>query len=99
MLMGILLWQHWKNVSCVKNITLAFLKMLLLIVFTKQVFNSGLVYMVFYDNPLVKFNRLLETYLVYAPSGFKSFIAAMPIGLKEKLFLTRALKLVLVNIN
>jgi len=49
-------------------------------------------YVVFYDKPLVKFNRLLETYLAYAPSGFKSFIAAMPIWLKEKLFLKRTLK-------
>ena len=37
---------------------------------------------VFYDKPLVKFERLLETYLSYAPSGFRSFLAAMPIWLK-----------------
>ncbi len=49
-------------------------------------------YVVFYDKPLVKFDRLLETYLAYAPRGFKSFIAAMPIWLKEKLFLKRTLK-------
>jgi len=42
---------------------------------------------VFYDKPLVKFERLLETYLSYAPKGFRSFLAAMPIWLKEKLFL------------
>ena len=34
---------------------------------------------VFYDKPLVKFERLLETYLSYAPNGIRSFIAAMPI--------------------
>ncbi len=34
---------------------------------------------VFYDKPLVKFERLLETYLSYAPQGFRSFIAAMPV--------------------
>jgi carbamoyltransferase len=47
---------------------------------------------VFYDKPLVKFERLLETYLSYAPKGFRSFIAAMPIWLKEKLFLKTTLK-------
>ena len=47
---------------------------------------------VFYDKPLIKFERLLETYLSYAPNGFKSFLAAMPIWLKEKLFLKTTLK-------
>jgi len=47
---------------------------------------------VFYDKPLVKFERLLETYLSYAPKGFRSFAAAMPIWLKEKLFLKRTLR-------
>ena len=40
---------------------------------------------VFYDKPLIKFERLLETYLSYAPGGFRSFVAAMPVWLKEKL--------------
>ena len=44
-------------------------------------------YVVFYDKPLVKFERLLETYLAYAPVGWRSFLAAMPVWLKEKLFL------------
>lgn len=47
---------------------------------------------VFYDKPLVKFERLLETYVSYAPNGFRSFAAAMPIWLKEKLFLKSTLK-------
>ncbi len=47
---------------------------------------------VFYDKPLVKFERLLETYLSYAPRGFQSFLAAMPIWLKEKLYIKRTLK-------
>jgi carbamoyltransferase len=47
---------------------------------------------VFYDKPLVKFERLLETYLAYAPNGFRSFLAAMPIWLKEKLYLKTMLK-------
>jgi len=40
----------------------------------------------FYDKPFLKFERLLETYLAYAPFGFKSFAAALPVWLKEKLF-------------
>lgn len=47
---------------------------------------------VFYDKPLIKFERLLETYLSYAPRGFRSFVAAMPIWLKEKLYLKTILK-------
>ncbi len=47
---------------------------------------------VFYDKPLVKFERLLETYLSYAPKGIRSFIAAMPVWLKEKLYLKSTLK-------
>ena len=47
---------------------------------------------VFYDKPLVKFERLLETYLSYAPQGFRSFLQAMPISLKEKLYLKTTLK-------
>lgn len=53
---------------------------------------------VFYDKPLVKFERLLETYLSYAPNGLRSFIAAMPIWLKEKLYLKTTLKNELRNI-
>jgi carbamoyltransferase len=49
-------------------------------------------HIVFYDKPLVKFERLLETYLSYAPSGIRSFIAAMPVWLKEKLYLKTTLK-------
>jgi len=41
---------------------------------------------VFYDKPFVKFERLLETYLSFAPRGFSSFRRAMPLWLKEKLF-------------
>jgi carbamoyltransferase len=47
---------------------------------------------VFYDKPFVKFERLLETYLAYAPKGFSSYITAMPIWLKEKLYLKTLLK-------
>ena len=49
-------------------------------------------YITFYDKPLIKFERLLETYLAFAPKGFRSFLAAMPVWLKEKLFLKDMLK-------
>ena len=53
---------------------------------------SEVSYVVFYDKPLVKFERLLETYLSYAPKGLISFFAAMPVWIKEKLFLKTILK-------
>ena len=43
-------------------------------------------YIVFFEKPFLKFERLLETYLAFAPRGFKSFSMAMPIWLREKLF-------------
>jgi len=46
---------------------------------------------VFYDKPFLKFERLLETYHAFAPSGFRSFVRAMPVWLKEKLFQKRLL--------
>ena len=49
-------------------------------------------YLCFYDKPLIKFERLLETYLASAPRGLRSFLAAMPIWLKEKLYLKALLR-------
>jgi len=49
-------------------------------------------YVVFYDKPLLKFERLLETYVDFAPRGFRSFASAIPIWLREKLFLKRTLR-------
>jgi carbamoyltransferase len=49
-------------------------------------------YIVFYDKPLSKFDRLLETYLSFAPAGFRSFRLAMPLWVKEKLNLRRTLR-------
>lgn len=46
----------------------------------------------FYDKPLVKFERLLETYHMFAPRGLRSFFSAMPVWIKEKLFLKRMLR-------
>ena len=52
---------------------------------------SRLDYVVFYEKPLVKFERLLETYLGFAPRGLQSFLSSMPVWLKEKLFLKKIL--------
>jgi carbamoyltransferase len=49
-------------------------------------------YIAFYDKPLTKFDRLLETYLAYAPAGFASFRLAMPLWLKDKLHMRRTLR-------
>jgi carbamoyltransferase len=49
-------------------------------------------YIVFYDKPLLKFERLLETYLSFAPKGVASFLTAMPVWLKEKLYLKNLLR-------
>ncbi|RRB02017.1 carbamoyltransferase family protein [Larkinella rosea] len=47
---------------------------------------------VFYDKPLLKFERLLETYYTFAPRGLRSFLMAMPVWMKDKLFLKRLLR-------
>lgn len=47
---------------------------------------------VFYDKPLLKFERLLETYFAFSPKGLISFLTAMPVWLKEKLFLKKLIK-------
>ena len=47
---------------------------------------SDVDHIVFYEKPFLKFERLLETYVAFAPQGFKSFVKAMPIWLREKLF-------------
>ena len=43
-------------------------------------------HVVFYDKPFLKFDRILETYLAFAPKGFRSFSRSLPVWLKEKLF-------------
>ena len=44
---------------------------------------KDLSFIVYYDKPLIKFERLLETYMAYAPRGLRSFVKAMPVWLKE----------------
>ena len=54
-------------------------------------------YVAFYEKPLLKFDRLLETWLAFAPWGFRSFVHAVPIWLKEKLHQQRSLKQAFAN--
>ncbi|MEE3370207.1 MAG: carbamoyltransferase N-terminal domain-containing protein, partial [Planctomycetota bacterium] len=49
-------------------------------------------YVGFYDTPLSNFERLLETYLAFAPAGYRSFRQAMPLWLREKLHLPREIR-------
>ncbi|MBF0426228.1 MAG: carbamoyltransferase [Magnetococcales bacterium] len=56
-------------------------------------------YVAFYDKPFLKFERLLETYLTFAPRGFRSFLAAMPVWIKEKLFQKKLLGDLLAGIG
>ncbi|HEX9973429.1 MAG TPA: carbamoyltransferase [bacterium] len=53
---------------------------------------NDLNYVAFYDKPFIKFERLLESYLAYAPIGIKSFIKAMPVWLKQKIWTKELLK-------
>jgi len=46
-------------------------------------------HVVFYEKPLIRFERILETYFVYAPRGFKQFLMSIPMWLKQKLHLPR----------
>ena len=52
----------------------------------EQIKLNDLEAIVFYEKPFLKFERLLETYIAFAPFGFKSFAASMPVWLREKLF-------------
>lgn len=56
---------------------------------TANIEANQLDYVVFYEKPLLKFDRLMETYIGYAPQGFASFKRALPLWLKKKLFLPR----------
>jgi carbamoyltransferase len=60
---------------------------------------ADLQYFVFYDKPLIKFERLLETYVAFSPKGIKSFLAAMPVWLKEKILMKRMLQDELVSLD
>ena len=49
-------------------------------------------YVAFYEKPLAKFERLLETYLAFVPWGLRSFSMAMPMWLKDKLYMRRTIR-------
>jgi len=49
-------------------------------------------YVGFYDKPFLKFERILETYLAFAPRGFRSFLKAMPLWMRQKLHLPREIR-------
>ena len=49
-------------------------------------------YVAFYDKPFIKFERILETYLAYTPFGFRSFIKAVPLWIKKKLWMKELIK-------
>ena len=53
----------------------------------EHITSADLSYVVFYDKPFIKFERILETHLTYAPLGIKSFLMAIPLWLKEKLWI------------
>ncbi len=53
---------------------------------------GGVDYVVFYEKPLLKFERIIETYLAHAPFGLRSFLMAIPIWLKEKLWMAELVK-------
>jgi carbamoyltransferase len=56
-------------------------------------------YVGFYDKPLLKFDRLLETYLDYAPVGFRSFLKSMPLWMKEKLWMPDLIRTEMAKAN
>lgn len=60
---------------------------------------SDLDFVAFYDKPLLKFDRLLETYLDYSPSGFSSFLKSMPLWLREKLWMPDLIRSELAKVD
>lgn len=53
---------------------------------------NDIAYVAFYDKPFIKFERILETYLAYAPFGIRSFIKAIPLWIKKKLWMKEMIK-------
>ena len=60
---------------------------------------SEIDYVGYYEKPILTFDRLLETYLAFAPSGFKSFVTSLPIWVKEKIFLKKTILESLQDLN
>jgi len=57
-----------------------------------KISSKDLDYVVFYDKPLIKFERIIETYLSYAPAGIKQFVRAMPLWFKQKLWIPEIIR-------
>ena len=53
----------------------------------EKISSKDLDYIAFYDKPFIKFERILETYLAYAPFGIRSFLKAIPLWIKKKLWI------------
>src|SRR4030095_8805789 len=60
---------------------------------------ADLDYVAFSDKPLLKFDRLLENYLDYSPSGFRSFLKSMPLWIREKLWMPDLVRTELAKVN
>lgn len=60
---------------------------------------ADLDFVAFYDKPLLKFDRLLETYLDYSPAGFSSFLKAMPLWMTEKLWMPDLIRTEMARVN
>ena len=60
---------------------------------------TDLDHVAFYDKPILKFDRLLETYLDYAPAGFPSFVKAMPLWMNEKLWMPDVIRIELAKVG
>jgi carbamoyltransferase len=60
---------------------------------------SEIDYVIFYEKPLLKFDRILETYLAFAPRGFNTFLISMPLWLRDKLFLKKIILRHLKNLD
>jgi len=59
---------------------------------TAKINGVDLDYVAFYDKPILKFERILETYLSYAPIGIRSFLKAMPLWIKKKIWIKEIIK-------
>ena len=58
-----------------------------------KISSKDLDYVVFYDKPFIKFERIIETYFSYAPAGIKQFVQAMPLWFKQKLWIPEIIRL------
>jgi carbamoyltransferase len=84
--------SHEERFTRVKNDSSFPLQSILFCLDYAKIDLSKVKYITFYDKPFLKFERIIETYLSYAPLGLKSFLLSMPIWIKEKLLTKRNIK-------